>query len=337
MPRKPRIDAPGTLHHVIARGIAREEIFRSDRDRASFLDRLEAVLEETETACYAWALIPNHFHLLLRTGTVPLSTAMRSLMTGHAVSFNRRHGRCGHLFQNRYRSIICQEDAYFFQLVRYIHLNPLRAGIVDDMDGLSRYPFSGHSVLMGTHTKSWQESEEVLAHFGETLPSARRNYRDFVLQGIDQGRRSDLTGGGLLRSAGGWTPVRESGNAGRGFKTDERILGDSDFVARVLATAQETFDRRHSIKSRGISLDVIVTRVAELLDMAIEDVVRRGRFKDTVSARSLVCYLAVRELGMTMTSLAEYFAISTVAISKSVRRGGEIIKERGIDTGKLIS
>lgn len=322
---------------MIARGIDREEIFKNDRDRSSFLARLGTVLEESETACYAWALIPNHFHLLLRTGAVPLSTAMRSLMTGHAVSFNRRHGRHGHLFQNRYRSIICQEDAYFFELVRYIHLNPLRAGIVEDMDRLNRYPFSGHAVLMGVHRKSWQKSEEVLAHFGTTPRSARRNYGDFVAQGMEQGRRSDLTGGGILRSAGGWTPVCELRSAGRGFKSDERILGDSDFVARVLSTAEEAFDRRHETKIRGITVNVIVSRVAALLDMAVEDVVRKGRFKDTVAARSLVCHIAVRELGVTMTSLAEHFDISTVAVSKSVRRGGEIVKERNIDIRKLIS
>lgn len=322
---------------MIARGIGREEIFKNDRDRYSFLDRLGAVLEETETACYAWALIPNHFHLLLRTGAVSLSTTMRSLMTGHAVSFNRRHGRNGHLFQNRYRSIICQEDTYFFELVRYIHLNPLRAGIVEDMDRLNQYPFSGHAVLMGLHTKSWQKSEEVLAHFGTTPRLARRNYQDFVTRGMDQRRRSDLTGGGILRSAGGWTPVRELRNAGRGFKSDERILGDSDFVARILSAAEEAFDRRHERKIRGVTVDVIVSRVAALLDIAVEDVVRTGKFKDTVTARSLVCHIAVRELGMTMTSLAEHFDISTVAVSKSVRRGGELVKERDIDVRKLIS
>ena len=130
MPRKSRIDAPGALHHVIARGIERGQIFRNDGDRSHFLIRLGDILTETNTACYAWALIPNHFHLLLRTGNVTISTTMRRLLTGYANWFNRRHRRYGHLFQNRYKSILCQEDAYLLELVRYIHLNPLRAGIV---------------------------------------------------------------------------------------------------------------------------------------------------------------------------------------------------------------
>ena len=126
MPRKARIDAPGALHHIIARGIEGRKIFISDRDRNDFIDRLNAILPEAQTDCYAWALMPNHFHLLLRTGTVPLATVMRRLLTGYAIAFNYRHHRRGHLFQNRYKSILCQEDTYLMELVRYIHLNPLR-------------------------------------------------------------------------------------------------------------------------------------------------------------------------------------------------------------------
>jgi REP element-mobilizing transposase RayT len=103
MPRKARIDAPGALHHIICRGIERRKIFDDDADRENFLDRLGIILKETSTPCYDWALIPNHVHLLLRTGKVPISTVMRRLLTGYSVSFNRRHRRHGHLFQNRFK------------------------------------------------------------------------------------------------------------------------------------------------------------------------------------------------------------------------------------------
>jgi REP element-mobilizing transposase RayT len=112
VPRKARIDAPGALHHIIIRGIEQRQIFYDDRDRDQFLQRLEDILPDTETPCYAWALIPNHVHLLLKTGLTPIATIMRRLLTGYAVYFNRRHKRNGHLFQNRYKSILCQEDAY---------------------------------------------------------------------------------------------------------------------------------------------------------------------------------------------------------------------------------
>ena len=102
MPRKSRIDKPGAHHHIIARGIDRKNIFKDDKDRDDFLERLGAIIEETLTYCFAWALIPNHFHLLIKTGATPISTMMRRLLTGYAVSFNRRHRRYGQLFRNRY-------------------------------------------------------------------------------------------------------------------------------------------------------------------------------------------------------------------------------------------
>jgi len=119
MPRKARIDAPGALHHIIVRGIERRKMFYDDSDRDNFLNRLGVILTDTKTPCFAWALIPNHFHLLLRTGAVSIVTVMRRLLTGYAISFNRQHRRRGQLFQNRYKSILCQEDSYLLELVRY--------------------------------------------------------------------------------------------------------------------------------------------------------------------------------------------------------------------------
>ena len=133
MPRKARLDASGALHHIIVRGIERRKIFRDDSDRDNFLNRIGGILRDSQTRCFAWALMSNHFHLLLRTGLVPISNVMRRLLTGYAVSFNLRHRRSGHLLQNRYKSILCQEDAYLLELVRYIHLNPLRAKLVSDV------------------------------------------------------------------------------------------------------------------------------------------------------------------------------------------------------------
>ncbi len=130
MPRKARIDAAGALHHIIVRGIEGRKVFRDDADRENFLDRLADLIPKTRTRCFAWALLPNHAHLLLQTGLLPIASLMRRLLTGYAVSFNLKYRRHGHLFQNRYKSILCQEDAYLKELVRYIHLNPLRAGLV---------------------------------------------------------------------------------------------------------------------------------------------------------------------------------------------------------------
>ncbi|MDA8141705.1 MAG: transposase [Desulfobacteraceae bacterium] len=324
MPRKARIDAAGVLHHIIARGIERRKIFIDDQDRYDFLERIGPILEQTQAACYAWALMPNHFHLLLRTGSYPVATVMRRLLTGYAAGFNRRHCRHGHLFQNRYKSILCQEDAYFLELVRYIHLNPLRARLVNDLDALNRYPFSGHSALLGRHEQAWQHTQAVLSHFSPKAIAARKHYLAFVAKGIDQGKRPELTGGGLVRSAGGWSAVSAMRKADSHMKSDERILGDGDFVAQILAQANEALEKKYELKAAGIDIGYIAQRVAHLLDMPVEEVWLEGRYQKLVKARSLLCFWAVRELGMSMTALGRMLKISTVAVSKAVHRGAGI-------------
>jgi len=331
MPRQSRIDAPGAVHHIIVRGIARRAVFRDDHDRDRFIDRLGTLLIETETRCFAWALIPNHVHLLLRTGRVPVANLMRRLLTGHAVTFNRRHKRYGHLFQNRYKSILCQEETYLGELVRYIHLNPLRAKIVEDMRALDRYPYSGHSVIMGMVRHDWQEVEDVLARFGKRQESARKNYRTFVVKGIDKGRRPDLVGGGLIRSAGGWEQLKAARAAKIYLKGDERILGDSDFVEQVLARTGDEWARRNDLRARGFSVDDVAERVSEVMAIPLETVWAAGRYPQVVRARSLLCYWAVRELAVSMSEMARRLGVSLPAVSKSVRRGEEIARAGGFE------
>lgn len=329
MPRKARIDAPGALHHIIVRGIERRKIFNDDVDRISFLDRLGKVLSETDTKCFSWALIPNHFHLLLRTGACPLSTVMRRLLTGYAMNFNRRHRRSGQLFQNRYKSILCQEDTYLLELVRYIHLNPIRARIVTDIKALDKYSFCGHAVIMGKKKKDWQDDGYVLKLFDGKRSTARRRYKIFVQKGIQEGKRPDLTGGGLIRSSGGWFVLKSLRRANIHFKSDERVLGDSDFVERVLRAADEALERKYDLKSKGYNIDKLSDRVAKIFSINPEDIFQPGKQPVKVKARSLFCYWAVRELGFTMADLAPKLNISQPAVSMSAQRGEQIASENG--------
>jgi putative transposase len=327
MPRQSRIDTAGALHHIMARGIEGSKVFRSNKDRDNFLERLARILQDTNTICYAWALIPNHFHLLLRTGSVPISTVMRRLLTGYALWYNRRHHRHGHLFQNRFKSILCQEDSYLLELVRYIHLNPIRAGLVRDLDELNTYPYCGHSVVMGKRKYGWQNVKEVLEMFDGSQDRARRTYRDFVEKGIVEGKRHDLTGGGLLRSAGGWEGVKALREEKVYQRNDERILGDGDFVDRVLAAAEEDMERRYVLRARGIDLNSVAARVSEVLKIKTEDIWAKGKYQRTVNARSLLCYWSVRELGIPMSNLSIKLGISIPSVSISVRRGQRIAEE----------
>src|SRR4030042_53272 len=238
MPRQPRLDPPGALHHVMGRGIERTNIFRIDRDREDFLNRLAKQCMEGNLIVYAWCLLSNHFHLLVRTGRQSISRSMKKLLTGYVVNFNLRHKRTGHLFQNRYKSIICEDDPYLLELTRYIHLNPVRAGIVGDLEELSNYRWAGHSAIMGNVERTWQEIDTVLSYFGRGREAVEK-YEQFVREGISQGRRPELVGGGLIRSQGGWSQVLPLKRKGIKVASDERILGGEGFIERLLSEAEE--------------------------------------------------------------------------------------------------
>ena len=321
MPRKARIDAPGALHHIIVRGIDRTAIFRDDTDCENFLTRIERVLIESSTPCLAWALMDNHVHMLLRTGLVPISTLMRRLLTGYAQQFNRRHRRHGVLFQNRYKSILCEEQPYLLELVRYIHLNPLRAGVVQDIDALGGYPRCGYSTLMGKVSREWQDTEYVLRLFGGRLRQARKAYERFVAEGVDQGRRPELVGGGLIRSAGGWSAIKTLRSNDMRVMGDERILGSGDFVQAVLKHAQERFEKKTLARVRGLKLETLIEAVAKKLDLVPADVQRAGKQRTVVRARGIICVLAIEYLGISGREASRQLNVSSSAVSKLLQRG----------------
>jgi len=254
MPRGPRLDAPETLHHVMVRGIEGRAIFRDAQDRNDFLRRLGEVAVATGLTVYAWALLPNHLHLLVRTSATPLAQAMRSLLTGYAGAFNRRHRRRGHLFQNRYKSIVVEEEPYLLELVRYIHLNPVRAKVVADLRALDRYPYTGHAVLLGRQRCPWQDTGSVLSRFATRPGRARLAYRAFVGAGIPHGRRPEFQGGGLVRSLGGWAAVQTLRRGREHYAADERVLGSPAFVEAL----QRDLAGRPAKRRPPVPLDAIV-------------------------------------------------------------------------------
>jgi REP element-mobilizing transposase RayT len=321
MPRKARIDAPGAIHHIILRGIERKSIFKDDLDCNHFTERLGRILNETSVACYSWVLMTNHVHLLLRTGNVPISTVMRRLLTGYAQQFNRRHRRCGHLFQNRFKSILCEEETYLLELVRYIHLNPIRAGIVENLTALNSYPNSGHAVLMGHKKNDWQDTDYILGLFGRTTRKARNAYCDFVTKGIAQGRKPELVGGGMIRSHGGWAALKTLKTKGIWLMGDERILGSSDFVEAVLKQSDEEYEKRTLIRSKGMSLEKTIAAVASNYGIDTEILKSASRQRVVAKARSIICSLAVDKLMITGAEVARRLNLSPSAVSKLADRG----------------
>lgn len=315
MPRQPRIDSPNLLHHVIVRGIERGEIFYDDVDRSSFVDRLRMLLLETNTDCYSWALIPNHFHLLLRPHTVELSRFMRRLLTGYAVTFNRRHKRSGHLFQNRYKSIVCEEETYLLELIRYIHLNPLRAGLVENLGALEQHPWCGHAEILDENRKSEPAIERVLSLFSNNVKSARQQYRQFVADGIKQGKRPELIGGGLQRSRTGQT------NQDEPQLYDERVLGSGDFIQQL----QDNGLLECSAQSKT-TLDELMVEIVDRYSISTDRFMSRARSGKISEARSIFCYCAVRRLGHSGTAAAKYLGIGPSSVSRSANKGERLIQ-----------
>ena len=319
MPRGARLDAPGTLHHVIIRGIEKGDIVRGDEDRKEFLRRMGELAQGTGTGIYAFALMTNHAHILLKSGEQGLSTFMRRLLSGYAQYFNRRHRRVGHLFQNRYKSIICEEEAYFDKLVAYIHLNPLRAGLVDSFEGLALYPWCSHAVMMNKVHYPWLDREYVLQYFGDREGEARKAYVAYLEEETGINREKELLGGGLLRSHGGWSNVLSMRTQGVKALSDDRILGGDSFVREVLQEAEDQGEFLLSADERAqrIASDIENACRKEGITVAV---LRLGSRKGRVSAiRKELAKKFVHEYGLSLAETARQLWVTTSAVSHMVR------------------
>jgi len=319
MPRQPRLDAPGTLHHVNGRGIETSKIFRTRKDREDFIARLAELCRSGRWAIYAWALMPNHFHLLVRTGKEPLARSMRRLMTGYAINFNLRHKRRGHLFQNRYKSIVCQEDLYLLELTRYIHLNPLRAGLVPDLEALGRYPWAGHSALTGQVERDWQDTNTIQGYFARRPKEAVRRYKAFVAEGISRGRRPELVGGGLIRSLGGWSQVLSLRRKGLRMAADDRVLGDGDFVEQIRSESAELEKETLRRKGPGLDLETLAREIAADRGITETELRSGSRLRKVSEARRGFCRAAVGELGFPAAAVARFLGVTTSAVVRAGR------------------
>jgi REP element-mobilizing transposase RayT len=301
------------------RGIEQGVIFRDDDDRKAFMSRMGDLAKSSGTGIYAYALMSNHVHILLKSGSMGLSTFMRRLLSGYAQYFNLRHHRVGHLFQNRYKSIICQEDAYFEKLVAYIHLNPLKAGIVSSFDELVRYPWSGHADMMKHILHDWFDRDYVLRYFGAQEGKARAAYLVFLEDEMGFDRESELSGGGIIRSSGGWSKVLSMRKQGLWEVGDERILGNGDFVTEILAQAEK------EIKTQLAGVDRL-----ELVKQDIEESCRSAgitvaffrsgsRRGSLPQLRRTLAKKFVDEYGLSLAEVARQLGVTGNAVSSMVR------------------
>jgi len=304
----------------MVRGIEGREIFVDDEDRKDFLSRVGELAGKTGTRMLAWALMDNHVHFLLFSGPEGISSFMRRLLTGHAITFNRRHQRSGHLFQNRYKSIICEEETYLLELVRYIHLNPLRASAVTSIEALDRYRWGGHSVLIGTQKNDWQEKEYVLRMFGAEKRRAIRAYRKFMEEGKDQGKRSELIGGGLIRSLGGWSRVLSMRAKSEKVAHDARILGGGDFVEGIIREAERQLRRQLQCGRGKESVGQIIKKMCREHGVREGELRSGGKRREVARVRGKIAYHLSKNLGISMAEIARHLGVGTSAIGMAIGR-----------------
>ena len=290
MARKPRINLPGGLYHVLARGNQRRLIFRDPRDYRAYLDRLSRYQERYSFTLLAYALMPNHVHLLIEAGAVPLSRIMQGLQQSYTQYFNKAHRTVGHCFQGRFKAFLCDRDAYLLALVRYLHLNPVRAGMSETPEA---YPWSSHRHYLGQAMAPWVATEVVLPRFARSPKPAVRAYREFVRAGLGEGHRDDLYAA-----------------------VDQRILGDDDFVE----DAERRSGRRIERPGARPSVDMLMRVVSAATGIAPHTMRSPGRARGPAAARVLLAYLARVTGAASLRAIAAHVDRSPVTLSVLLRR-----------------
>lgn len=320
MPRQARLDVPGSLHHIMIRGNEEQNIFGDRKDRKDFLNRMGTISLETGTVVYAWSLLPNQAHMLLRSGIEGLASFMRRLLTSYAIIFNQRHNRCGHLFRDRYKSVLCEENSFFQDLVRYIHLLPLKEKLVRNMRELNSYPWCGHRALVSGVTSEWHDRGYVLSWFGKRPAQAIKNYSQYLNQGLEKECNPDLKGGGLIRSMGGWTEVKALRKRKACVVSDARILGKGVFVRQILKQTHHKRDDRFIGEREIRTITRLVHQTCKNCGISIEELQAGSRKGKIPGVRLGIARQLIKERGVTLAEASRHLGVTPSALSKALSR-----------------
>lgn len=296
----------------MARGIEKCDIFRDDHDRACFVKRLEECVKQTHTSIMAWALMPNHIHMLLRTGQTPLYKLVHKLLTGHAVYFNKRYDRAGHLFQNRYKSILVQTERYFMKLVRYIHMNPVKAGIVSSVEALDEYPWTGHYGLLNANSYRWQDKDSVFKEINSEQRTMISTYLEFMNGTEEDGTESLLETGTFLLGSHGINRAISADIKKAGRQYQFSVLGDIEYAKFIYDMANK--GRKGSLRIRASEHE----KVDLILDYASgkwgisRRLIRSGtRFSKIIKARELASFTLAHCLGLNFVDCGRILNVSS--------------------------
>lgn len=299
--RPVRLHIEGGFYHVILRGNHREAIFDDDADRVRFGELVGEAVNRDAIRVHAFCWMTNHVHLLIEAGAAPIGPAMMRIASRYARAAQRHRTTTGHLFERRYRAVLVDSERYLTELVRYIHLSPVRAGLAPDPVG---HPWSGHRAYLGLASWTWLTTSVVLARFGVTADAARLAYRSFVLEGI---------------------ALPADPRFSRGRDDEPRVLGDDHFLARMEA---------RSLQPRPASIDTLIAAVCGLEGVDPSVLGNEGRRRDLAQLRVLVVHHALERRVATISELARRFRRSPSTLAESLehyrRRKPEIFK-RSLD------
>jgi len=291
MPRKARAEVEGGLYHIITRGNNRRQIFNSPSDYEKFLSLLAVQKVKLPFFLYAYCLMSNHVHLLIERQASAVGRIMHRLLTGYAQYYNRRYRRVGHLLQGRHKAILCQSDRYLSELVRYIHLNPVRARIVNQPEN---YEYSSHRAYLGMEPAGMVDVDPVLRHFGVKKSIASERYRQFVAAGIKHGHCQEF------------------------YAADEgRILGTEEFVDATIHRIGEA--KREIRGSKNVASefrpDRLIAEVERICRVSREEFCGRSKSAAAVTAKEMVILIGL-QVGASRRTLSEITGISSSALSR---------------------
>jgi putative transposase len=287
MARKPRIEFEGALYHIIARGNQRQDIFRVREDFAKYLNLLARYKERYSFFLYAYALMKNHVHLLLETTQIPLSKILQGLQQSYTTYFNRKYSTVGHLFQGRYKAILCNKDEYLLTLIKYIHLNPLRAKVTKSLDD---YLWSSHRAYLTTvQSSELLDTDFVLQMFSQKKSTAIKRYSDFM--GDETSVEKDVI-----------------------YKTvDQRLLGDETFVEMI--KGKVGIEITHTGRIRQHSLEKIAGAIESIAKVFLSDMRSDSKARNVARGRKLFSQIA-KDFGYKNLEIANFLKKDQSAVTR---------------------
>jgi len=298
MARRIRLDAPHVAHHVMLRGLDGASIFLDADDHQDFVDRLSRLLPECDGSCFAWAIMPNHAHLVIQTQNGELSRLMRRINSGYAIRFNRVYERRGYVFQNRFRSRIVTGDSDLTGLIRYVHRNPLEGGLVSSLDALLHFPWSGHAALFGVRAPlPFEAIDDTLALFGATREGARTALLAWMAR-EEPGRPEPATAHRTLEP-----PVPRPG----GFEAQGRI-----------------------------GLGALLSAACNRYDLTSRELGSGSRQPLIARARAVVAWVAAVELRISGREIGEALGVTPQAVSAALSRGRRAARQDGFCAAAVV-